>query len=145
MAPRDERNLGTPPHDGDHFQHIGFHHRLGGPMPARQDGAIELHHHQLGLVAKSLQQALQGQAGGRGSPLPVDPQGDRLSHPPQPSSPTRASRRAELAALGSAAAVIARTTATRRAPAATTAARLLGSMPPIAKKGTGHAAAAAAT
>jgi hypothetical protein len=43
---------------------------------------------------------------------------------------------------GSAAAVIARTTATRCAPAACTAARSVASMPPMAKKGIGLAAAA---
>ena len=154
------RNLDTPPHDGDHLQHIGFHNLLPRPVAPRQDGAVEFDHHQLGPVTKVLEEVLQRLASGTSARLTVHLHadgrgiqiwGDRV----------RAERgwgirgdqgwfwswcsNCLVIKAGLAASVRALTTATRVAPAAWTAARLVASMPPMAKKGTGLSWAAAAT
>ena len=154
------RNLDTPPHDGDHLQHIGFHNLLLGPVGPRQDRAVEFDDHQLGPITEALEEALQGLAGITSALLTVHLHGDGRCLPRRGVRLWAARdwgfrgaqgwlsswcSNAWVIKAGLAASVRALTTATRVAPAAWTVARLLASMPPIAKKGIGHSWAAAAT
>ena len=149
------RNLDTPPHDGDHLQHIGFHNLLPKPVAPRQDRAIKFDDHQLGPVAEACEQAVQGLACGTSALLTVHLHGDGRSIQfwaqrlwgARGAQGWFASWLSNVLVIkaGLEASVRALTTATRVAPAAWTSARLLVSMPPMAKKGTGHSWAAAAT
>ena len=149
------RNLDTPPHNGDHLQHIGFHNLLLVPVGPGQDRAVEFDDHQLGPVTEAREEALQRLARTTTALLTIYVHGDGRW------IPLWAERLWDLRGgqgcfsswlsnvlvikAGLEASVRALTTATRVAPAAWTSARLLVSMPPMAKKGTGHSWAAAAT
>ena len=122
-----DQNLGTTPHDGDHLEAIGFHHCLIPPAAAGQNLAIEFHHHQLGPIATGFEHLGQGQPRGTLARLAIELDRDRghgaifciklrIKLLNQACCP-RACSRAVVAAAGSAAAVIARTTATRWPPA----------------------------
>ena len=154
------RNLDTPPHDGDHLQHIGFHNLLPRPVAPRQDHAVEFDHHQLRPVPKAHEEALQRLASGTSARLTVHLHGDGrwiliggdrvwvervLGVREDQGWFWSWCSNCLVIKAGLAASVRALTTATRVAPAAWTAARFWASMPPMAKKGTGLSWAAAAT